>query len=463
MPPLKALVGDVDFFLSLVDAVKVWRATSSSDGSIIIGAGRGTTGTHELAKMVGRQRPTVHWAKWYDERIPRWRPMPPSKNNEVIAAFHKLVGKIKKWREAGVSGRGVVGSSTAEIGALFVDYVKTCLRFNITGFFDSPFPEFFTEFYLATCPHNKVVLGTRDSLSWATSRIKHHGTNKSKTGFVCPHAASPAIRDPFSYTQCAHFDTIRRAQTWTASGDGPGRGAAEYASRPNTSLILNSVSAPALAKAFEKYDAFVARMVPQDRLLRINLFTSAQLRPNASTEQQQANRIAWTDENNAVVERFVQHKVNLQAQKVMVFAAVQCGNELPHVREWVEYHLGIGFSHLFVSVGIAGGLPEDGTIAVLEEYPEVTVIYPEMFRQAARAGQPHPKGHQGTALAVAMAWRKSRGRPAWIFGIDMDEYVMPLDPWTNLPNLLAHYDVRLLTLSSGAQSLLSLQLGNFDY
>ena len=317
MPPLKALVGDVDFFLSLVDAVKVWRATSSSDGSIIIGAGRGTTGTQELAKMVGRQRPTVHFAKWYNKRIPNgWR---PSKNNKVTvenyckkeinkvkgttAAFRKLVEKIKKWREAGVSGRGVVGSSTAEIGACFVDYVKTCLRFNITGFFDSPFPGFFTEFYLATCPHNKVVLGTRDSLSWATSRIKHHGANKC--GFVCPHAASPAIRDPFSYTQCAHFDTIRRAQTWTASGDGPGRGAAAYASRPNTSLILNSVSAPALAKAFEKYDAFVARMVPQDRLLRINLFTSAQLRPNASTEQQQANRIAWTDENSAVVERFV--------------------------------------------------------------------------------------------------------------------------------------------------------------
>ena len=161
----------------------------------------------------------------------------------------------------------------------------------------------------------------------------------------------------------------------------------------------------------------------------------------------------------------LQHKVKLQAQKVMVFAAVQCGNELPHVREWVEYHLSIGFSHLFLSVGIANGgaLPEDGSIAVLEEYPEVTVIYPEMFRRAERAGQPHPKGHQGTALAVAMAWRKSRGRPAWIFGIDMDEYVMPLDPWTNLPNLLAHYDVRLLTLSSGAQSLLSLQLGNFDY
>ena len=231
--------------------------------------------------------------------------------NVDVTSFKKLVEMIQKWRQA----RNIwttSSNSTARIGAGFVDYVKTCLRFNITGFFDSPFPNFFTELYLATCPHNKVVLGTRDSLSWATSRIKHHGN--SKTGLVCPHAASPALRDPFSYTQCAHFDTIRRAQTLAAGEDGHGRGAAAYAPRPNTSLNFNGISAPALAKVFEKYDAFVARMVPQNRLLRINLFTSEQLRPNASDKQQDTNRIAWTDVNSAVVEKFVRPGIGWEAK-----------------------------------------------------------------------------------------------------------------------------------------------------
>jgi len=162
----------------------------------------------------------------------------------------------------------------------------------------------------------------------------------------------------------------------------------------------------------------------------------------------------------------LQHKVKLQAQEPMVFAAAMCGNEIAHVREWVEYHLSIGFSRLFVSVRMnvrsntnhhgafapstkamlkknhstSLSTPEDGSIAVLEEYQEVTVIYPEMIDRAVLAGHFTGGGKQGSALAVAMAWRESRGRPAWIFGLDMDEYVMPLDPWTNLPNLLAHYD-----------------------
>ena len=31
-------------------------------------------------------------------------------------------------------------------------------------------------------------------------------------------------------------------------------------------------------------------------------------------------------------------------------ALVEMGDERPHVREWVEYHLAVGFSHLYVTL-----------------------------------------------------------------------------------------------------------------
>ena len=32
-------------------------------------------------------------------------------------------------------------------------------------------------------------------------------------------------------------------------------------------------------------------------------------------------------------------------------ALVEMGDERPHVREWIEYHLAVGFSHLYVTLG----------------------------------------------------------------------------------------------------------------
>ena len=52
-------------------------------------------------------------------------------------------------------------------------------------------------------------------------------------------------------------------------------------------------------------------------------------------------------------------------------ALVEMGDERPHVREWVEYHLAVGFSHLYVTLGDHA---TEEVKATLLSYPLVTVM-----------------------------------------------------------------------------------------
>ena len=51
-------------------------------------------------------------------------------------------------------------------------------------------------------------------------------------------------------------------------------------------------------------------------------------------------------------------------------ALVEMGDERPHVREWVEYHLAVGFSHLYVTLSKQA---TEQVRATLLSYPLVTV------------------------------------------------------------------------------------------
>ena len=52
-------------------------------------------------------------------------------------------------------------------------------------------------------------------------------------------------------------------------------------------------------------------------------------------------------------------------------ALVEMGDERPHVREWVDYHLAVGFSHLYVTLSKQA---TEEVRTLLLSYPLVTVM-----------------------------------------------------------------------------------------
>ena len=52
-------------------------------------------------------------------------------------------------------------------------------------------------------------------------------------------------------------------------------------------------------------------------------------------------------------------------------ALVEMGDERPHVREWVEFHLAVGFSHLYVTLSRQA---TEEVRATLLSYPLVTLM-----------------------------------------------------------------------------------------
>ena len=106
-------------------------------------------------------------------------------------------------------------------------------------------------------------------------------------------------------------------------------------------------------------------------------------------------------------------------------ALVEMGDERPHVREWVEYHLAVGFSHLYVTLGDHA---TEEVRATLRAYsPDVTVMKGKL-------------GHHGTGSMTLRAARDAGDAPLWVCAFDADEYFTPIDPWSSVPSLLARYE-----------------------
>ena len=179
---------------------------------------------------------------------------------------------------------------------------------SITGFFDSPWTNLFTELYFAMCPRGvRVILSTRDSYSWAISRQANHrrleassssapahGRRLSHIGYICPFAPDPRLLDPFSMPQCAAF--ARRHQHKNHS---------EHASTRlpgNAAMDFDDAPVHELAAAMEKYNQFVLNLVPDDLLLRINYFTSSLLENRMHSGR--SARDAWSEGQHNLVALF---------------------------------------------------------------------------------------------------------------------------------------------------------------
>ena len=85
-------------------------------------------------------------------------------------------------------------------------------------------------------------------------------------------------------------------------------------------------------------------------------------------------------------------------------ALVEMGDERPHVREWIEYHLAVGFSHLYVTLGDHA---TEEVRATLHAYsPDVTVMRDHKKTQARGhrpAVEPSDKAASDKAAAKAAA------------------------------------------------------------
>ena len=119
---------------------------------------------------------------------------------------------------------------------------------------------------------------------------------------------------------------------------------------------------------------------------------------------------------------------------------VEVGDERPHVREFVEHHLAVGFARVYAVLSVEANesrrhLSVDEVNATLQSYPR------DVVRVVPRSGQHNQQHvHHGTALLISRAVRDAGGAPLWICAIDADEYVTPVDPWQRVPSLLAMYE-----------------------
>jgi len=131
-----------------------------------------------------------------------------------------------------------------------------------------------------------------------------------------------------------------------------------------------------------------------------------------------------------------------------VVICVTAGEEMPHLLEWVDYHLSIGVTHIYVGVDHT----TDGSLAVWQSFPrtQVTLLQVQLL-----PGLCNPEKHvQGctnrmcpTTVARDLGLLGSPQKPwfagtkhAWVVNADIDEYVMPLDPWQSLPGVLGLYE-----------------------
>ena len=128
------------------------------------------------------------------------------------------------------------------------------------------------------------------------------------------------------------------------------------------------------------------------------------------------------------------------ARRADAVVLVEVGDERPHVREFVEHHLAVGFARVYAVLSVEANesrrhLSVDEVNATLQSYPR------DVVRVVPRSGQHNQQHvHHGTALLISRAVRDAGGAPLWICAIDADEYVTPVDPWQRVPSLLAMYE-----------------------
>jgi len=246
----------------------------------VLGPGRGTTATTETAQASSNNdRRVLHWKRLYGNG----KLLPPGSSasiaaNGVVEAVHSYRDSLRLTRGSGPwSGPASTQStSTAVLWPTLEQGLRTMMvKQNVSGLFDSPWVNLFSDLYLAMCARDvRVVFSTREAAAWAKSRHEDHGT--TATGFVCPFAQDPRLLDPFSWPQCAAFS--RRYASSVGDHTKSSAGAREAAPKrlpgARAAYDVKDLTTDTLGKAMEKYNAYVLKLVPDDLLLGVNFFSS---------------------------------------------------------------------------------------------------------------------------------------------------------------------------------------------
>jgi hypothetical protein len=278
-------VGDHALFLAIRQVFA--EAELGSDTFFVLGAGRGTTATHTVAKAASANRTVIHFKEGYRNR----KGLGGAGGAKIKKAAGVLINGQHDLRSQYIGARQPLMRNTGALTTKAASALRSLvLESHVTGFFDSPFVHLFTELFFATCPHGvRVVLSTREALAWAKSRQKNHGKTARSTqdpsalasppgryprqnlkgstaGFVCPFALDPRLLDPFSLVQCAAF-----ARRFQAPGSQINESQA-HRLPGSAALDFGDVDTFTLATAMDKYNQYVHRLVPQDLLLDINFW-----------------------------------------------------------------------------------------------------------------------------------------------------------------------------------------------
>ena len=351
MSSISTMLPNLDFFRTVVSIfdsharAEVWRMRRMNEinGSdvasqqlkeragklveYVIVAGRGTTGTRSVTEWLGGdilQQQNLGSLHFHDARCPSHS----SSTSECYRRFllrgikkiHSTLKKIHNKVSIKVK-EGTYKQLFDDLGYYLGQPLKECGECMKTGgtnissistgtmpkchngfggrvaLLDSPFVSMFTELYFALGPETKVILLRRDKDEWAKSRAKNHG--KSVVGIVCGDSNSTgydarALHDPFSYTQCVStaLSVARNQQLMAING--------------TTEIFrahihdIGDIDKAYLSDAYDKYNLFVEKLVPNDYRLEVDLFSSKLL---AGANGISA-RDSWTKLNQQLIKEF---------------------------------------------------------------------------------------------------------------------------------------------------------------
>lgn len=114
-------------------------------------------------------------------------------------------------------------------------------------------------------------------------------------------------------------------------------------------------------------------------------------------------------------------------------------SSLLRLSEWLEFHLMVGFDHIFVYDNSAANTPTDTLRPVLDRFPadKVTrVDWPQVVCNNNEPNAPNP-GERSSQYAAENSCRVRYGdMTKWMASFDVDEYMVPMGNFTNLKDML---------------------------
>lgn len=106
-------------------------------------------------------------------------------------------------------------------------------------------------------------------------------------------------------------------------------------------------------------------------------------------------------------------------------------NEAPYLKEWIEFHLLVGFKHFY----LFNNLSDDEYLSVLNPYINKGIV--ELIDWPYESTPASWNGIQCSAYEDAL--KRAKGKVKWLAFLDTDEFIFPVQE-DNLANFLKKYD-----------------------